>query len=44
MDMEYGKESRVIVTLENGETPKLKDMECINGKMGTNMRVNGSIV
>ena len=31
-----------IHTLGNGDTPKLKGMGCILGKMETDMKVNGS--
>lgn len=44
MVMVFGKESKVIVTLENGGTRKLKDTEYINGRMETSMKVNGNIV
>ena len=31
-----------IHTLVNGDTPKLRGMECTLGKMETDMKVNGS--
>jgi hypothetical protein len=42
--MEYGREYMVIFILVNGKIQKLKDTECINGKMVTNMKENGGTV
>lgn len=42
MVTEYGEDCTTIHTLENGDIPKLRGMECILGKMGTDMKENGS--
>ena len=42
MVMEYGKETKVIVILENGGILKQRAMVFIHGKTEINMKVNGN--
>jgi hypothetical protein len=41
MVMVFGKDCMEILILENGVILKQKDMECIHGKMETDMKENG---
>lgn len=43
MAMAFGEAYTVIAIQESGKTARLKAMESISGKMGINMKVNGSI-
>lgn len=44
MDMEYGVDCTMILISVNGAHQKLRDTECIRGKMVTDMKENGNAV